>query len=499
MMELFTAWNVVLVLLAAAAAHVLADWLRYRGRTMVAYEPFVGNTRALSADFHRFSQYCAERSAALGHPATLLIKLSCVMSPRHLLLTPADLEHVQKTNFGNYLAGKGPRSKIFVDMVGRGLINTDGAHWLRQRKIIAREFSPDRFRYHMTEVFAAASQRLIGGIADRLSGGDAEFDATTWFPRLTLDAFCKAAMRADVDSLSGKPSPFSDAFDLAAKQMVVRARSLRIVWPLLKWLNVGSEARHTKAIKVVDDLAYSIIDDVIARPAAGAGEVDDLMSRLIPAATDEKTGVVDRKLLRDICVTLLVAGRDTTSVALQWLFYELTQHPDVEKELMEEIESAVGAHAPNYDNCNDLQYLTAIVSETLRLHPSAPITSRYVAEDDVLPSGLKVKAGEGILFSPYVSGRRPDLWGEDADVFRPSRWMDDNGTCVKESHFKHTVFIGGRRVCVGQDMAVFELKMVAVALLQRFRFTLKPGSNVRVGMSALLQMEDHLILLVAPR
>jgi cytochrome P450 len=513
---LLFAWSHLFALLGGGfVVYVAVDYFRYRHvATLLPYYPVVGQTLAalrLNA-FATFPEFVAARAKALDWPATITMKMNFIDGPRYIVLTPQDLEHVQKTNYANYLAGGAMRGKTNEDWFGRGIVNTDGAHWMIQRRIIAREFAPDRFRYYITEVFTTAASRLVDTVAKTIDNAAdkscVEFNATYWFPRLALDAFAAIAMTADIDSLAGKDScAFGAALDVANEQLVSRFRQLRTIWPLLKWLNVGSEARHTAAIKVIDDLAYSLIDDVIARqvkgndvaaiPSATGG--DDLLTRFLPSATDERTGIVDRKLLRDMCVNMLVAGRDTTSIALQWLFYELTQHPDVEKELMEEIESAVGPHAPNYDNCAELQYLNAVIYETLRLRPPVPFSGRVIAKDDVLPSGLKVKAGEGICFSSYAMGRRPDLWGEDADVFRPSRWMDDNGTCVKESHFKHTAFSGGRRVCVGQDMAVFETKVVVVALLQRFRVTLKPGCDVRAKTSTTLMMVNDLMLYVQPR
>jgi cytochrome P450 len=281
--------------------------------------------------------------------------------------------------------------------------------------------------------------------------------------------------------------------------MVNRFRGQRATWRLTKWLNVGDEARHTVAIKAIDAVAYRIVDDNIARHAAGGDENETLMRRMIPAATDAATGAVDRKLLRDMCVTLFVAGRDTTSATLLWLFYELAQHAAVEAAVVDEIAGAVGAQAPNFDNCAGLDYLQAVISETHRLHPPVPLSDRVAMRADTLPSGLRVAAGSTVVFSAYMMGRRADLWGADFAAFRPARWLDAGGRYRRESQYKAGAFSGGRRACVGMEMALFETKLVAVALLQRFAFALKPGCVVREKMSVVLTMQDDMVLLASRR
>jgi cytochrome P450 len=506
---------------AAFVAGAAVDWWRHRGGGLLPYYPVVGHAVGAAAAFKRFPDFLCERSAALGHPATVYIKATMFSRPRHILLAAADLEHVQKTAFHKYLNGGPNRGAIARDLVGQAVPNVDGARWAAQRKVFSREFTPARFRNTMTAVFVAETRRLIAIIdtdvraAAAAGAGPARFNASFWLPRLTLDAFARISMGADIRSLDGAPCAFADALHLAAAQLSKRARPLYKVWTLLRWLDVGSEAANTRAIRVIDGVAYGLIDAHLARRAAaaerrgGGGEAageaaeEDLLSRLIPSATDAATGAVDRRALRDHCVLLLGAGSDTTALTLLWLLYELAVNPAVEAAVVEEWQTVLGADAaPNYDNCAGLQYLHATVCEAVRLHPAVPFNARDVAEDDVLPSGATLKRGDMVIFSSYVTSRRPELWGTDASAFRPERWIDaDSGKCRRASHFHASGFGGGRRACPGEEMALFEMKVVAVALLQRFRFTLSAAAAaaVRLKPSAMLQMQDDLILTVVPR
>jgi fatty acid omega-hydroxylase len=426
-----------------------------------------------------------------------------------LLFTPEDTEHVLATNFGNYVlnGANDYRGPAMTDLFGGGIFNADGAHWLVQRKLAAREFSAERFRGYMAGVFVESAAKLVGIIEGPGAGAGAqwssEFNASKWLMRLTMDAFSQISFGVDIGGLDGKPCEFADAFDVCQLQVVRRMLHLKSVWPALKALNIGSEAENTKQMQVVDAFAYDLIDGVIARQAANRSQgkevTDDLLSRLIPVAVDDD-GNLDRKLVRDMCLNLLVAGRDTTATAIQWLLYEVALNPDVDAELYEELETVIGDAAPNFDNCANLEFVAAAIWETMRLHPPIPFSPKCAIGDDVLPSGLHVCKGDSVMFSTYAIGRRPDLWGDDAETWRPARWMGADGKCKREGQYKLPAFNGGRRLCLGMDMAFLEIKVVLATLLRRYRFALKPGHpEVMPGAGITLFMKHDLTLAATRR
>jgi cytochrome P450 len=141
-----------------------------------------------------------------------------------------------------------------------------------------------------------------------------------WFPRLTLDTFARISMGAEIHSLDGAPSAFAEANYVAHTQLSTRGQQLG--WKLLRWLDVGSEAANTRAIRRIDGVAYGLIDDRLACLAAAAElgaeaedeePSDDLLERILPSVTDAATGAVDRRALRDHCVLLLAGGGDSTA------------------------------------------------------------------------------------------------------------------------------------------------------------------------------------------
>ena len=224
-----------------------------------------------------------------------------------------------------------------------------------------------------------------------------------------------------------------------------------------------------------------------------------MLSKLMRACeSDNEIPPEERaRYLRDMTVNFIIAGRDTTACALSWFVYELSKHPDVEKKLLDEMESVFQGRQPSYDDLNECHYLTACLSETLRLHPSVPLDIKTAVADDVLPSGTKVRAGHTVGYLPYAMAHLERIWGKDAAEFNPSRWLDEAGAFVRADPFKYPVFQAGPRMCLGVDMAMLEMKVVASILLPSLRFSVVKEPVYRVGL--VLQMKSGLMTRISTR
>lgn len=178
--------------------------------------------------------------------------------------------------------------------------------------------------------------------------------------------------------------------------------------------------------------------------------------------------------LRSHMISILLAGRDTTASLLSYVFMLFTQHPDVYAKLRTVITEEFGAYSnpknltfANLKGCNYLQW---ILNETLRLYPVVPVDGRRALRDTTLPTGggpdgtapVYVQKDEQVDYSVYIMHRRKDLWGPDADEFKPSRW---NG---RKSGWEYLPFNGGPRICIGQQFALTEAGYVITRLAQRF-------------------------------
>uniref|UniRef100_A0A0D3EYQ8 Cytochrome P450 n=1 Tax=Oryza barthii TaxID=65489 RepID=A0A0D3EYQ8_9ORYZ len=186
-----------------------------------------------------------------------------------------------------------------------------------------------------------------------------------------------------------------------------------------------------------------------------------------------------RRFLRDVVVSFVMAGKDSTSSALTWLFWLLAANPRCERRVNEEVSSSRHADprradagedgdGDGYDELRRMHYLHAAISEAMRLYPPVPIDSRVAVAADALPDGTAVRAGWFADYSAYAMGRMPQLWGDGCREFRPERWLNDGGEFVAVDAARYPVFHAGPRACLGREMAYVQMKAVAAAVIRRF-------------------------------
>lgn len=238
---------------------------------------------------------------------------------------------------------------------------------------------------------------------------------------------------------------------------------------------------------------------------------DDLLSRFMKKK-DADGNHFQSSVLKRIALNFVLAGRDTSSVALSWFFWLVMNHPAVEASIIREISSVLrstrGADPSawteeplTFDEADALVYLKAALAETLRLYPSVPEDFKYVVADDVLPDGTAVPAGSTVTYSIYSVGRMKSIWGEDCLDFKPERWISAAGDRFEapKDAYKFVAFNGGPRTCLGKDLAYLQMKSVAAAVLLRYRLALAPGHRVEQKISLTLFMKNGLRVNLIPR
>ncbi|MQL82170.1 hypothetical protein Taro_014630 [Colocasia esculenta] len=310
-----------------------------------------------------------------------------------------------------------------------------------------------------------------------------------WFMKSTMDSIFEVAFGIELNCLRGSSSEdaeFVRAFDESSA--LIMWRFLNPFWKLSRLLNLGSEATLKKNIKRVDDYVYKLILSKLAQMNSQQDDYcthakkEDILSRFL-LESERDAEKMDLKYLRDIILNFLIAGKDTTAGTLSWFFFLLCKHPSVQAKIAQEVVGAVrdGETASSFkefaaniteDALEKMQYLHAALSETLRLYPAVPLDPKVCFSDDTLPDGYDVRRGEVITFQPYAMGRMEYLWGEDAEVFRPERWLDADGLFCPQSPFKFTAFQAGPRLCLGREFAYRQMKTIAAVLLRFFVFEL---------------------------
>ena len=210
--------------------------------------------------------------------------------------------------------------------------------------------------------------------------------------------------------------------------------------------------RMQKTIRALDAVVY----DIIAAHRQQRADQGDLLSLLL-SARDEETGQgMSDQQVRDEVMTLLLAGHETTAVALSWAWYLLSQHPEIESRLHAELEQVPGGQVPTIEHLPKLLYTRMVLEETMRLYPPVVgFNRRALADDEV--GGYVVPANTLIWLSPYATHRHPDFW-ENPDVFDPQRFAPERSAV--RPHFAYFPFGGGPRLCIGNNFAMMEGPLV---------------------------------------
>ncbi|CAN8318672.1 unnamed protein product [Cochlearia groenlandica] len=422
---------------------------------------------------------------------------------------PRNIEHILKTRFDNYSKGHNSRLNL-GDLLGHGIFAVDGEKWKQQRKLASFEFSARVLRDFSCTVFRTNASKLVGFVTDFARSAEA-FDAQDMLMRFTLDSIFKVGFGVELKCMEGfnkEGEEFMEAFDVG--NVATSSRYIDPLWKLKWFLNIGLESKLKKSIATIDKFVYTLI--TTKRKLAKEQDIavrEDILSRFLVESEKDPENMND-KYLRDIILSFMIAGKDTTAAALSWFLYMLCKKPLVQEKIIQEIRDVTSSNQKTTDvngfiesiteeALDQMQYLHAALSETLRLYPSVPVDMRCAENDDILPSGHRVNKGDNIYYMAYAMGRMTYIWGQDAEEFKPERWLKD-GVFQPESPFKFISFHAGPRICLGKDFAYRQMKIVSAALLHFFRFKMvDEKSNVHYKRMLTLHIKGGLHLYAIPR
>ncbi|KAI5081953.1 hypothetical protein GOP47_0001696 [Adiantum capillus-veneris] len=436
---------------------------------------------------------------------------------------PDNVEYILKSNFSNFPKGQAFHENM-EELLGDGIFNSDGDVWRQQRKTASFEFASKVLRDFSTVVFREYAQKLAFILAHFAQKHCCPIDMQDIYMRLTLDSICKIGFGVDMGTLSPllPEVPFATSFDQA--NYIVTLRFIDPLWKLKRFFNIGPEALLKKSLQVIDEFTYRVIrtrrEEINSTQPLKHRENarPDILSRFI-MLSEEPGNKLNDKSLRDIVLNFVIAGRDTTAVTLSWFTFLLTQHPHVADLIYNELclfeqhhtqqastQCSTSLHDHilsfanllSYDSVASLPYLHASLCETLRLYPAVPEDPKGILADDVLPTGVRLKKGCMVTYSPYCMGRMKALWGDDACSFNPDRWIKNNAL-QSVSPFKFTTFQAGPRICIGKDSAFLQLKITTAILCRFFTFKLVQDCPVKYKTMAILAMAHGLKVFAVAR
>ncbi|KAK3318123.1 n-alkane-inducible cytochrome P450 [Apodospora peruviana] len=407
-------------------------------------------------------------------------------------IDPENVKAVLSTNFNDYTLGL--RTPHFRPLLGSGIFTQDGAAWEHSRQLLQPQF-----RYNRTQNFEQIKksvQQLIDGIPK--DGSPVNLQPLCF--KLTFDTtmfllFGESAVSAsDWGEVAGKESEFAQAFNTAQDYLALRGRLGPFYW----LLNDSTFRNACRTCHRFVDQAVSKALKLSANKSSNSGKHDrdvdgGKAGYVFVDALVQQTK--DPQVIRDQCLNVLLAGRDTTGCALQWTFRLLSRHQHVLSKLRAEVEQITGlgplgedAPLPTRDDLKKMVYLDMVIKEVLRLYPSVPVNAREAQRLTVLPTGggpdgkspVLVRPGEGVGYCVYAMHRRKDIYGPDAHEFRPERWEEES---MKPENigWAYRPFNGGPRLCLGKDFAELLVSYTVARLVQVFPRIEAPNGEPHVA------------------
>ena len=344
---------------------------------------------------------------------------------------------------------KTPRNKaVFRDVLGEGLLVSDGEYWKRQRRLVGPAFHSQRI--------SSYGQTMVDHTLKMLAGWppEATVDVRHEMMKLTLGIVVKTLFDAEMDE---------EVFDRVGQAVTIaqetgNARFRKLV-ELPRWVPTASHRRARSAAEVLDSVILNLIAD---RRAEGVDHGDLLSMMLMVHDEDGARGMTDRQA-KDEAMTLFLAGHETTALALTWAWVLLNQNPQVKAQLRAEVASVAGERPLKVDDLPRLTYTEKVVKETMRVYPPAWIIARQAIEP-VRLGDYQLPEGAVVMISPYGLHHDPRLF-EQPDVFDPERFSPVREEALPR--FAYIPFGGGPRICIGNSFAMMEARLILATMAQR--------------------------------
>ncbi|HUP01079.1 MAG TPA: cytochrome P450 [Gemmatimonadota bacterium] len=385
------------------------------------------------------------------------------------------IEHVLVTDHRNFI-----KHTFFWRHVraifGAGLLTNEGDFWLRQRRLIQPAFHHERIAGYGRIMVEYTERRLA-----RWRDGDT-FDVRAEMNSLTFEIVARSLFDAEV---AAEVEEIGEAFNTGIEQIAARFRR---PYRIPDRVPTPGNRRYRRAVARMDALIYRIIAEHRDRGAGG----DDLLSVLMRVRDDEDRPMSEEQL-RDETITMLLAGHETTALALTWTWWLLSQHPAAAGRLEVELDAVLAGRPPRVEDLPRLAWTEAVVKESLRLYPPAYSFGREALQECKI-AGYRVPAGTTLFIFPWVL-HRDARWYDDPLAFRPERWAD--GFEDRLPRYAYLPFGSGPRLCIGRGFAMIEAVLIVAAIARRFRIewaaepprpftsiTLRPTGGLRAQIRA---------------
>jgi cytochrome P450 len=390
---------------------------------------------------------------------------------------PDDVEYVLRGNHRNFIKDKGTRT-LLAAVLGQGLVTSEGELWRRQRRLAQPAFQQDQIQKYSTTMVDFTQNMLSGWRPGETRNVHSDL------MRLTLEIVAQTLFTASVGDKAGRVG-------VALEALMKYWAGPGALFNWWKYLPTPGVFRFRRAIRDLDSI---IFETVAQRRSKGPG-AEDLLDRFLSARDEDGSSMSDKQL-RDEMVTLLLAGHETTAVALTFCFYLLAKHPEVDARLAAELDEVLAGAPPTVAHIPRLRYTEWVVKEAMRIYPPVPNVGREALEDCEI-GGYHVPKGAQIAVVQWMTHRDKRWWGEDADQFRPERW--DNDLAKRLPRCAYYPFVDGPRICIGMHFAMMEAVLILATVASRYRLELAPGQTLKLLPSVTLRPRGGIRMILHDR
>ena len=390
-------------------------------------------------------------------------------------IEPENVKCVLSTNFHDWEIGP-IRKKGLGWFLGDGIFTSDGAAWHRSRELLRPSFA--RAQISDPELFEGHARSLVEAIPN---DGTTMVDLQPLFFQASLDIATDFLFGRSTNTLSKHPEreaapdlngvevkKFIEAWD--GVQEAFQPKDSTFGFLSLFFFDWFQGPK----VRTINDFVDGIVEQANRdRPEAQQDSSDRSHKYVFLQELLERTQ--DRKQIRAELLSSLLAGRDTTASLLSNVWFELSRRPEVWSKLQDEV-SIMSSGRPTFEEIKSMKYLQAILNESLRLYPVVPDNARTAARDTILPIGggslgtapIFVKKGEVAHWSLWAMHRRKEIYGEDAEEFKPERWLDKADGKGLRVGWEYLPFNGGPRICIGQQFALMEVAWITAWMAREF-------------------------------
>ena len=396
-----------------------------------------------------------------------IVSLKTMGVQMHVIADPDGMQQVLTKHANNFTKSR-IDERILGSATKEGLLSVHGQQWRRQRRAVAPLFA----HRHMSDL-APHITEVINSFKEKLDQ-DPDVELNVAMADLTFDVLAK--------SLLGDPAGLDrDRLKVATRRVVTSAGTLRPddLLPLPRGVPRPVGLKGRRALKLLKQTA----DELLA--ARDKAPSDDLVG-LLTSAVDPKTGQsLSEEERRDNLIGFFIAGHETTALTLTWALYLVGMHRPTAQKIRQEVIDVAGDDDVLYEHIDKLVFTRAVIDETMRLFPPAPIMNRECVEPcEVL--GRKMNIGDHLLLTPYVMHRTERLW-DNPHAFDPDRFIRQSE--LKAKGAPYMPFGAGPRICVGMAFAIMEAVMALGTLVRDYDIQIPEDCYPRPLMTVTLRPE----------